>query len=80
MRENFAKIAYGLESVKKALKLGAVETLLISDAVEDEIADELEEMAKQFNTNVKIISTETKEGVQLRDMGKIAAMLRYPLH
>ena len=36
-----------------------------------------EKEAKKMNTEVKIISTETSEGVQLADLGKVAAILRY---
>jgi len=37
----------------------------------------MEALAKTFGTIVNIISTETREGVQLREIGKIAAILRY---
>jgi stalled ribosome rescue protein Dom34 len=45
----------------------------------DELIDEFDELARQFSTEVKIISTETREGVQLRDIGGVAAILRYKL-
>ncbi|MBW3011108.1 peptide chain release factor aRF-1 [Candidatus Woesearchaeota archaeon] len=73
------KVAYGLAEVKRALEMGAVETLLVSEALDESITEELEKIAKQFNTNVQIISTETREGVQLRDLGKVAAILRFPI-
>ncbi|HME87220.1 MAG TPA: peptide chain release factor aRF-1, partial [Candidatus Nanoarchaeia archaeon] len=70
-------VDYGLDSVRKKLEMGAVEVVLISEALDDKIAEELEELAKQFGTEVKIISTDTREGVQLREIGKVAAILRY---
>lgn len=70
-------VSYGLEEVKKNLELGAVETLLVSEETEDSIIEELEEKAAPLGTEIMIISTETREGVQLRDIGKIAAILRY---
>ncbi len=73
------KTAYGLEEVKRTLEMGAVETLLISEVVDDDTAEALEEIAKRFNTKVQIISVETREGVQLRDLGKVAAILRFPI-
>ena len=39
-----------------------------------------EKEAEPFGSEVIIISTETREGVQLRDLGKIAAILRYEVH
>lgn len=72
-------VAYGMDDVKKALEIGAVETLLLSEELDDKIIEELEEKAEELGSESKIISTETREGVQLRDMGKIAAILRYEL-
>ena len=68
-----------LENDKKraCLILGAVDTLLLSEELEDVKIEEFENQAEQYGTNVEIISTETREGAQLRDMGKIAAILRY---
>lgn len=70
---------YGEDDVMRALKLGAVDTLLISESVADEIVKKFEEEADNVGTEVVIISTETREGVQLQQMGKIAAILRYQL-
>jgi peptide chain release factor subunit 1 len=69
--------SYGPAEVRRKLEMGMVETLLLSEALDDRAIEELEEVAKQFGTDVRIISTETREGVQLRDIGKIAAILRY---
>jgi len=70
-------VSYGEAEVKKAIELGAVDVLLLSESLDDAKIEEFEELAKQFSTQVKIISTETTEGVQLREIGKIAAILRY---
>lgn len=72
-------VAYGSEQVRMALSMGAVNILLLSEALDDKVIDEFDELARKFGTEVRIISTETREGVQLRDIGKIAAILRYPL-
>jgi peptide chain release factor subunit 1 len=71
------KASYGVDEVMKNLKLGAVDTLLISEDLDDKKIDEFEKQAKLVSTTVKLISIETSEGVQLRDLGKIAAILRY---
>lgn len=73
------KVAYGEKEVKKALDLGAVDRLLISDSVPEEKMEEFEVEAKKTGATVIIISTETREGGQLREIGGIAAILRYEL-
>ncbi|MBW3020173.1 peptide chain release factor aRF-1 [Candidatus Woesearchaeota archaeon] len=71
------KITYGEADVMEKLKMGAVETLLLSEVLDDEKIDEFERVAEEFSTEVKLISIETTEGAQLKDIGKIAAILRY---
>jgi len=70
-------VAYGKEDVRKMLEAGAVETLMLSEALEEKVIEEFDGIAKKFGTIVKIISTDTREGAQLRDLGKIACILRY---
>ncbi len=71
--------SYGLAEVKKNLEMGAVDTLILSETLEDATIEELTEIAEKFDTTVKLISVDTREGEQLRAMGKIAALLRYDL-
>ncbi len=73
-------VSYGEAQVRKCLEMGAVGTLLLSESLDDKLIEELEKIAKQFNTEVSIISVDTREGVQLRDLGKVAAILRYEVH
>ena len=70
-------VSYGVEEVMKNLKMGTVETLLISETLEDEKIEEFEKEAEKMGTDVKIISIETREGAQLNDLGRVAAILRY---
>ena len=65
--------------VRKVLQMGAVDLLLISETLPDETIEEFENLAKNLGTKVMIISEETREGVQLRDIGKFAAILRYEI-
>lgn len=74
------KVTYGLDEVKKVLEMGAVETLLVSEAIEDKIMEELEALAEKTKSEFKVISIDTTEGAQLKDLGGIAAILRYALH
>jgi len=70
-------VSYGVEEVMKSLKLGAVDTVLLSEKLDEEKLEEFENEAKKVGTDVKIISTETSEGIQVRDMGKVVGILRY---
>ncbi|MFT4312620.1 MAG: peptide chain release factor aRF-1 [Candidatus Woesearchaeota archaeon] len=71
------KVTYGLEQVKKALSMGAVDKLLVSESLGEHAIDELEEECEQYKAECIIVSTQTQEGEQLRDIGKIAAILRF---
>lgn len=76
-----AMVAYGEKDVMEKLAMGVADTVLVSESLEDdEKLDKIEEEAKRYSTTVKIISTDTREGQQLKDLGKIAAILRYEIH
>ena len=74
-----SKAVYGEEPVKEAINLGAVEVVLLSEKLSDDKINELEELASKYGAEVRLISVETREGVQLRDLNGIAAILRYPI-
>ena len=71
------KAAYGLDDIKQLLTQGAVDILLLSESLDDDLIEELEVSAEEQGSTVQIISRETREGEQLFQMGKIAAILRY---
>ncbi len=73
------EVAYGEQQVRKVLQLGAVDKLLLSEELDDNKIEEFEDTAEEFSSKVEIISTETREGTQLKDLGKIAAILRYEI-
>ena len=73
-------VTYGEQETMKYLKMGVVDTLLISEDFDDVKIEEFEEAAKTSGSEVQILSTETREGIQLRDLGKIGAILRYEVH
>ena len=77
---NPKKVAYGEAQVLKRLKMGAVDIILVSEIIPDEKVDEIEEVAEQFGSKVEIISIETREGTQLKEMGGYGAILRYEIH
>ncbi len=71
--------AYGKEDVLQAIGYGAVDTVLISERVPEETANELEVAAEKMGSGIRIISDQTREGVQLAEMGGVAAILRYTI-
>ena len=71
------RVAYGKQDVKAYLEQGIVDTLLVSETVDDATIEEYERIAEQFSTHVMITSPETREGRQLENIGKVAAILRY---
>lgn len=72
--------AYGHDDVMKCLSYGAVRTVLLSESLGDGVIAEFEEEAPKTSAAITIVSTDTREGVQLKEMGGIAAILRYPLN
>ena len=74
-----SNVTYGEERVRKALGYGAVEILLISEEVDDAKIEEIEKEADQYGTIVKIVSIETTEGKQFRDLSGFGALLRYKI-
>lgn len=80
MAKNSDTVSYGEEATRHALGLGAVDVLLLSEELNEEIIEELEQKAEELGSSVEIISVDTREGVQLRDIGKVAAILRFAIH
>ncbi|MEX0920402.1 MAG: peptide chain release factor aRF-1 [Candidatus Pacearchaeota archaeon] len=75
--EDPKKTFLGEENVKRALKMGAVETLFLSGKLEKSLIKELTKMAEDVGSEVKIISIEITEGEQFLNMGGIGAILRF---
>lgn len=82
-----ATVTYGLEEVKKAAALGAVEKLVIADSLLREASDQrrllIEETIKKIELakgTVMVVSTEHEAGKKLLALGGIGALLRFPVH
>lgn len=73
------KVAYGFDDVLRLTNTGAVETIVVSEALEESLIEKLEAAAEPMGTIVEVISVETREGVQLKDLGKVGALLRYAI-
>ena len=77
--ENPDKVSYKEEGIKKALKYGAVETLLLSKKTDKTLAKELKILAKNIGSEIETISTDTTEGEQFQKLSGIGAILRYKI-
>jgi len=80
-------VAYGMENVKNALRVGAIEKLIIADTLLRESDDaqrcQLEQLMKEtekMNGKIAVISTELEAGAKLVGLGGIAALLRFSLN
>ncbi len=70
------KAVYGKDETRKALEMGAVETLLVSDKLLRKL-EPLMEKAEGVKTDVKIISSDHEAGERLYNLGGVAGILRY---
>lgn len=77
LREQPGKITYGEKETLRALEMNAVDVLILSEFLPDDTILKLDEQAQLGGSTVKIISIETREGMQLKEMGGIAAILRF---
>ena len=68
---------YKEADIRKALQYGAVELLIISKDFDKKIAREFSEMAENINSKIEIVSTETTEGEQFKNLSGIGAILRF---
>jgi len=76
LKKETGLVVYKKENVKKALEMGAIEIILITEGVEEK---EITDKAEKYSTTVEIISRDTKEGEQLYQLGGIAAILRWKI-
>ncbi len=80
------RVAYGLGEVREACSYGAVEKLLVADAIlrdaNEEARHELEELMMEVEAKggrVMIISSGHEAGRNLLSLGGVAAILRFPI-
>lgn len=73
------KTAYGLEAVGKALDVGAVDTLILSKKLGKRQIKQLTERAENIAATIKLVSEETEEGQQFKNLGGIGAVLRFAI-
>ena len=70
-------VFYKEEDIRRALKYGAVDLLLLSKDIDRTLSKELKKIAEDIGSNVEIVSTETDEGRQFFNLSGIGAILRF---
>ncbi len=73
---------HGLEKTQKALELGAVDTVILSEKFPQQIEGKdaieyFEEKVENYGTKLVVVSDQTREGLQFRELSGIGALLRY---
>jgi len=71
------RVAYKRDDVEKALKFGAVDTLILSKKLVKKDLIELRKRAENISAKIEIVSDETPEGEQFLNLGGIGALLRF---
>ncbi len=70
-------VAYKEPEIKKAIQYGAVDLLLLSKDLDKNLSFELKRLAEGISSKVEIISTETDEGKQFKNLSGMGAILRF---
>lgn len=70
---------YKEEDLRKALEYGAVETLLLSKELDKSLIKELKEKANSTNSKIEMVSTETEEGKQFKNLSGLGGLLRFKI-
>jgi peptide chain release factor subunit 1 len=69
--------AYKEDTIRKALQYGAVDLLLLSTSLDKTLARDLRTLAENISSNVEVVSTETTEGDQFKQLSGMGAILRF---
>ena len=70
---------YGEEKVRKAIKMGAVESILITDTFNENQIEEISNLVEAQGGGWVIIDKDGRDGKTLDGLGGIGAILRYKL-
>lgn len=72
-------VEYKEEGIRKALQYGAVDILFLTKDYDKDKAKEFKSLAENIGAQIEIISTETPEGEQFKNLGGIGALLRFKI-
>jgi len=71
------KASYGFDEVKQALEVGAAEKVIISLKLDKARINEIIDLAKNTGASVEMVSDETGEGMEFKNIGGVGAFLRF---
>ena len=71
------KVSYGAASCLRLLEEGVVDKLLVSESLPEDAIAKAQVEADKVGSTLVIISTETPEGAQLKELGGYGAFLRF---
>ena len=80
LREDEGAVVYGREATEEALEYGAVETLLVSEALDSKVVRELGARADEEGGDRLVVPTDFDDGVRFHEgFGGVGALLRFPI-
>jgi len=79
LNKNPNHAAYGLIEIERAISMSAIKKLLLSEDFDEVMSEKLADRVEESGGKWILISTESREGEQLRALGGIAAVLRFPI-
>ena len=68
---------YKEDEIKKAIEYGAVDLLILTKDYNKISAKELKESTRNISGQIEIVSEETEEGKQFKNLGGVGALLRF---
>ena len=72
-------VVYKDKDTRKALEFGAVDVLILSKEYDKKSSTELKKLAKKIGSTIEIVSTETEEGQQFKNLSGAGALLRFAI-
>lgn len=79
LNKNPSHAAYGLSEIEKAISMSAIKKLLLSEKLDEFLAEKLANKVETTGGEWMLVSQESREGEQLYALGGIAAVLRFPI-
>jgi peptide chain release factor subunit 1 len=79
LARNPNKTTYGYAEVMRTIGTGAVEKVFVTENISEKKTGKLKEEAEKYGTILVVVSTDTREGKTLKELGGVGAILRYEI-
>lgn len=81
LKKDSGKMTYGLEEIEQALEMGAIDKLIVLDEkARDESIEKMMDQVEDRSGEVIIVHADHEAGQKFKNMGGIAAFLRYQIN